>query len=404
MHGSTVRLLDAISYEETARLEVPTPSESDIVHDMVSVGFGGFDELVSAVPWDAPAVAWWTHDGTVAARLAHERPADAGPGRVTSIALSPGGRYAATIGGDRLRMWKMGAGEPTEDEQVEWSRDDTPIPQQLDAGPISASGVAFAEANQTAVANWSGKTVRFVRDIPAKELRMEQPVASITASYDGQWAVIRQESGRVSVHATQSGNALITLEEASDVAISHAAGLVGVVRADGLEVYRVSDGASVAKLPEVRWAKFSPQGRWLVSTPDRVELTVWDTATWGPGLRVNESVSHTGVLFTEDDGFLATATETGGVRLWNIADIQPHLVWNLGALSSLTLSFVYEDRVFEALGSDRFGELVGRSAVWRTEDLMEEACATVNRRLTDDEVAALLPEGTSLAPCQPTQR
>lgn len=375
----TVRLYDADTLTEVTRLSIGSTTA------MGSVGFGAEDGLVAAVPRDGPARLWWTQDGIEAARLGHEG-AEAGAGQVTGVALDPTGRFAATIGHDRLRVWALGASAPPYSEEDSRSRDDLPL-AHADDDP--GGGVAYAHFDQREVVAWEGDQMFFRDERGGTAADMKHParVAAVTVSHDGTLVGVIDEGGSFALYDAPAGRrvASVAATGASHAAVSRAGVAVAVIDAEGLQLYRLGHGSPYTRVPGADWAAFSPGGSWVAVGSAGV-LQVRSVATGDPGLELGgEPVSS--VLFSLDDRWLALGrAATGQVQMWDLDRDRLLLETSLGGpQSDMTMSLVFDDRVFEVLGRDAQGDLAGRSSLWRPDDLIAEACATVVRPLTPEE-------------------
>ncbi len=387
----TVRLIDTSTWRERTRMGT---NES---RDMMSVGFDQAGRLVAAVGWDGPAQVWRVDDGREVARLEHER-GERGAGRVTAVALSPSGRHAATIGDDMLRMWELGETPTPADASRRLGWTDRRL---LEFGNSVASepgerGVVV-DVHDRQVMRWQGDHATLL-DPASQAVRAEiglgEPITRGVVSPDGRLVALVGGDGAARVFDATSGRELDALRQASGVAfvaLSGAASVAGFVDREGtLRARSTVDGAQVDHLRTdrpVRWIGFSPAGRWLLSSPDGTAFTVQAVATGEVVARPGHDRPASTLLFTADERYLATASDSDGTaRIWDLPADRELLRWHLKTnLGSVEIAFVDGERRFEFTGVEYDEGRLVRSHLWRPEALVEAACRTVNRDLTEAE-------------------
>jgi WD40 repeat protein len=93
---------------------------------------------------------------------------------------------------------------------------------------------------------------------------------------------------------------------------------LGSFNGHGVAVFSPRTGEPIANLPTGRHAQplFSPDGRWLATTPDGVKL--WSTASWSPVVDVRacgDTASTLTITFSSDSSVLVVSQATGEIRL-----------------------------------------------------------------------------------------
>src|SRR4029453_8651890 len=93
---------------------------------------------------------------------------------------------------------------------------------------------------------------------------------------------------------------------------------LGSWNGQGVTVFSPSNGERLAHLPTGRHAfqVFSPDSRWLATTPDGVRI--WSVADWNCVAEVRargDTASELGIAFSPDSSVLAVSQPTGTTRL-----------------------------------------------------------------------------------------
>jgi WD40 repeat protein len=400
----TVRLLDTATWKEMMRLG---RNES---RDMVSVNFDHSDRLVAAVGWDDSARVWNISDGKEVARLDHERDV-IGPGRVSAIALSPSGRYAATTDGDIVRVWLMDTYRSNHNRPARVKEYDRRLHEFGNIVPPDPGEKDEAVDHEgRPVLRWEGEQATIIN--PASQLDIAKIVypAPILRGYispDGHLAALVGSNGSARVFDATSGRELTSLRHADHVemvALSSSASMAGFITDEGsLEVFSTTDGHPLSgfKLSEpVKWIRFSPTGKWLLASADGIAFTAIQVLSGQAVVRFSHDRPISEVLFADNDRYLATASPNDGTaRIWDLEKNREILHWYLQTnLASVDISFVDNNRIFEFIGTEFDDRKSSLSDLWRPDELIQAACRTVARNLREDEWRRYFPPWKPLRP------
>jgi WD40 repeat protein len=232
-----------------------------------------------------------------------------------------------------------------------------------------------------------------------------EPILRGVTSADGRFAALLGGSGAARVFEVASGQELEALRQVSGVkmaALSGAAGLAAFAGADGkVRVVSIAAGHPVERFEAAggaQWIGFSPGGKWLLASTDGIAFTLLRTASGQPAARVVHDRPATVLLFTADERHLATASEGDGTaRIRDLEAGRDVLRWHLKTnLMAVDLAFADGDRIFEFTGTEYDETRLWRAEPWRPEDLVEAACRTVNRNLSEAEWRRYFPPYESL--------
>lgn len=91
------------------------------------------------------------------------------------------------------------------------------------------------------------------------------------------------------------------------------------------KIWRVADGSlvKILKTGPISSPRFSPDGRWLITSPDGG--VVWNTRTWEEQLWLNSpgsAASGMAFAFSPDSRWLVSSRTSGELQLWNIENRQ----------------------------------------------------------------------------------
>jgi WD40 repeat protein len=173
--------------------------------------------------------------------------------------------------------------------------------------------------------------------------------------------------------------------------------LAAVTETGRIEIIDLHTGELVQTLPhDEHWLEqvvFSPDGRWLAAATNSGRVMVWDTRTWNIH-KTWEAVSGfivDSMVFTPDSDFLVTGG-AGKAAIWNVQQgasggvrvevdpSRPDVSVQVGVRDNGRTLVTYTDRTGVRL--------------WDVspEGLLEHACAVVGRNLTRAEWEDVLPD------------
>jgi WD40 repeat protein/type II secretory pathway predicted ATPase ExeA len=202
---------------------------------------------------------------------------------VTSVAFSPGGRYALTGSADKTaRLWDVTSGKEI---------------RQFLGHADAVLSVAFSPDGRYVLTGSADKIVQLWDMATGQKVRQflghTDSVASVAFSPDGKYVLTG--SGRA---VTSSADRTARLWDVTT----------------GLEVRRFTghtDG--------VLSAVFSPDGKWIVTASHDKTVRLWDVAT---GQELRQFTGHTdyinSVAFSPDGRFILTASDDNSARLWDV--------------------------------------------------------------------------------------
>jgi WD40 repeat protein len=234
-------------------------------------------------------------------------------GPVSSVAIGPGGRYAAGLVSDGVRLWdRTGAGPPLLLE--------TPAPSHV---TFSADGRTLAAAGpEGTVSLWevtTGRQLGTIRDAPPRTSHLgftPDGQSLVLTGSQGSSFIVQQAVVGVWDVASRQKRAGSVIENGVVGADNRFAAAYekGVVRlwdlSAGREVghYAIDAGKVGVAL--------GPEGRTLATGGDAAPLQVWDLETG----KVRELLAGTGrpVAFSPDGRLLTTVEEDGTVRVWKV--------------------------------------------------------------------------------------
>jgi WD40 repeat protein len=131
---------------------------------------------------------------------------------------------------------------------------------------------------------------------------------------------------------------------------------------------------------------FSPDGRWVVSGSEDNSARVWEAATGREVARMTHEGSVNTVAFSPDGRWVVSGSSDDTVRVWEAATGR-EVAWMAHEDDVQTVTFDPDGRWVTSGSRD------GTVWVWlwRSEDLIEEACARMPRNLTQEEWERYLP-------------
>ena len=259
---------------------------------------------------------------------------------VTGVAFSPNGKLLATAGGDgTVRVWNAGGGQ---------------APLATYTGNASVTGVAFSPNGKLLATADADGTVRVWNPgggrAPLATYTGNVPVTGVAFSPDGRLLATADANGTVGLWNTATGheagapfsaetgpgsrvNAVAFSPDGRLLATADADGTVGLWNPATRRAISPPLRTETGPGPGVNAVAFSPDGELLASAGADGTARLWNPATGqaiGPPLPVEtRQVSGvrnlsfepdvTGVAFSPNGKFLATAGADGTVQLWNPA-------------------------------------------------------------------------------------
>ncbi len=255
---------------------------------------------------------------------------------VNGIAFGPDGKYLATASDDKTaRLWDATSGSEA-------------APPMTHDGPVN--GVAFSPNGKYLATASADKTASLWDTANGSEVAgmdHDDAVNGVAFSPDGRY--------------------LATASKDSTARVWDAVG--------GREIARMSHEDSVNSVA------FSPDGRYLATASRDGTARVWDTASGG---KVTPPMTHediaNDVAFSPDGRYLATASRDKTARVWDAdSGSEEERIPREDRVNSIAFS---PDGKYLATASD---DKTARVQRWRSEGLIEEVCARVNRDLTQEE-------------------
>ncbi|MEQ1903426.1 MAG: protein kinase [Pirellulaceae bacterium] len=148
----------------------------------------------------------------------------------------------------------------------------------------------------------------------------------IDISHDGEWIMTSDNAGLLRLQSTSQPGRSIQLGHHVDIrnaSFSHDSRFVatGGWFGSGAKVWNIADGKEITTLNvgEECDVRFSPDGRWLVSSPRGGE--VWDTSTWSLAMQLespDSSDTGFGFDFSPDSKWLVNSRSNGAIQIWNM--------------------------------------------------------------------------------------
>jgi WD40 repeat protein/energy-coupling factor transporter ATP-binding protein EcfA2 len=223
-------------------------------------------------------------------------------GGVSRVIFSPNQRDIATAGEDgTIRLWSMGTWVV---KQIWCWQDEKP--------EIKATGEPVEQS--------TGKQTQSM----ASSFR-QPPITSIAFSPDGKsLAAIAQGSTQVKLWSVESGQLQRTLEGSTQamtrLAISPTGHWIAAVSTDhSVWIWNTETGQIQAQMTypaAIVNLEFSPNGQWLLTT-HRDTVQLWHMTT-GRSRLLNHPATVNHATFSPDGTMIATASDNGDTRLWNV--------------------------------------------------------------------------------------
>jgi WD40 repeat protein len=334
----------------------------------------------------------------------------------THIAFSADGRWLAAVveNEDVVHLWSF----------PELSKTALELPNQgvtgdlsLGFSPDSRWLMSGASNDYTGTVNFWDVSVDSPASEPRYRCRLEAPVSGLSFDADGRSAVTGEHGGSKAhlwdLRAANPCNSRRTWENgvsAVQIAISGDARWAATANFDqkGIATGKLWDldaGAAPTLKAEVPFngrvvqSKFSGDQHWVAFGAWDNSVKVLDLRTPGASKAV-EFLGHTGrllsVAFTPDSRFLVTTGEDRTARVWDPEDPQQAPVVLRGHEGPVWLvGFSQDSRLLVTRSADE------TMMLWHLglHDLVEIACRTAARQLTDKEVADIIGDEPARRPC-----
>jgi WD40 repeat protein len=329
------KYLATASADNTARLwEVPSgdPASPPMKHEgtVYNLAFSHDGKYLATASSDGTARLWEVPSGDPASPpMEHNQ-------SVTDVAFSPGGKYLASGSYDKtVRLWEVPSGKPA---SLPLKHEDL-----VYAVAFSRKGKYLATASNDGITRlWevpSGKPA-------SPPIRHEFPVTNITFRSDSRYLATGGRNARL--WRVPSGDPVSPpLKHKSlviDVAFSSGGKYLATGGDDNMaRLWKVPSGEQAAPPMEhddyVNNVAFSPGGKYLATSSDDNTARVWEVPSGEEITQMKHPNIARNVTFSPEGKYLATASDDGIARLW----------------------------------------------LWRSEDIVEEACSRLGRNLTEDE-------------------
>ena len=343
-NDNTVRIWDAITWEETAQMEheeavlamafdpdsqwlatagrdntahvweVTTGRERtpEMEHPCVvrAVAFSADGRFLATASDDQTARVWKADTGTKVTQMLHS-------GAVWAVTFSDDGKWLATGGLDQTaRLWELGTNRE--------------VARMAHGGAVWALAFSpdsrwLVTAGEDTVANvWKA-----TKSEATPHISHGDTVVDVAFSPDGKWFATGSRDGTVRVWETAGASQAVQtnhIESAVwDIAFSPDAKWLAIGASDGY--VRVMEAATGAIITEVQQGEafdviysvaFSHDGQWIASGSRRT-ARVWDATTGEELARMENEAPVRDVAFSPDDKWLATGDlrTYGTARVWD---------------------------------------------------------------------------------------
>jgi WD40 repeat protein len=272
------------------------------------------ERLVTA-SGDGTARLWDTSSGQqIGDALKHDA-------EVSNAILSGDARYLATLAGNRLFVWEMGA---------------KPILKHSFVHDQRVTCARFTPDNLVIVSGTDGGEVQGRRldngESAGERIREDGAIVAIDISGDGKRWLIATGKGEARVWRSPPrypiASALIHGGAIESMSVSTNGRWLATGSADGKgRIWDLAEPNTACKeLPHdtaVLFTNFSPDGKFLVTGAADGKARVWETTSAreaGLPLALNSAISR--AIFDPQGKFLVTATEDGSAQSWDVASHQ----------------------------------------------------------------------------------
>ena len=409
IHGShgDLRIWDVTAFHQHLRLA----HNYKVERLMLSLN-GRYLAIVGERAWEYTAVEIWkTASWELVGRLSLEN-------RSRIIAFSPDLRYFATSQrlGKTVEVWDIF-------DESQYHLTDFTDGWGVDNLAFSADGACLIAIRQNcAVGLWGADhNWEFIRSFSEEEKLLVRAAAfSPTMKYiaAAKWYDATDDTDTVAItildldDLSADPTHTLLIEYPKDDGIDSLvfspdeACLVAKSKAGTVKVCEINNGYSVHSLAidGVKSFVFSPDGRYMITangtgSPDDARrrniifkrehtnsARIWETINWQQILSLPHISTVDAVAFSPDGNYLATANDDNSAGVWEIAT--GYQLIRLPHEQPVDAVAFSPDGRYLITSSECFwehGRSETRMRLWRSEDLIDEACSRLNRSLTTEE-------------------
>lgn len=301
---STIR-----SWDLTKARQVSEVVQNDVVR-ADELALSADHALLATIAPPGSVSVWDLRTGAERHRLLHGQ-------SIRSLVFGAAQQWIATTGGGKLKIWNAGTG----DLLVEFN--------DIDDSVLATPPLDHDKANRWSLAGHSAtndkETLAWVASLDrgkSQSFRQKEPVFALAVSADGAKIAV---SGRTTVvFNTDTGVAMGRLPHAAErLAFVGSNGLL-TANEDSAQLWDLSTFSPVNRIDyRQRFGRASvvalSPGRSTVATATGNTVFVWDVATAREIGRLPHSSFVTGAAFSRDGFRLATGSDDGVVRVWEVA-------------------------------------------------------------------------------------
>ncbi|NMC34731.1 MAG: CHAT domain-containing protein [Veillonellaceae bacterium] len=266
----------------------------------------------------------------------------------------------------------------------------------IHAAPISRmshddyiTSVAFSPDGKWVISGSWDHTVRVWEAATGTEIaRMthDGSVDSVAFSPDGKWVVSGSGDGTARVWEAATGTEIARMIHDGFVdSVAFSPDGKWVISGSGdntARVWEAATGTEIARMTHehiVHSVAFSSDGKWVISGSDDDTARVWEAATGTEIARMTHDGSVNSVAFSPDGKWVVSGSDDGTARVWETAT-GTEIARMTHEDSAYSVAFS-PDGKWVVSGGDR----TARVWLWQPEDLIELACARLERNLTQAE-------------------